>query len=72
MGRHRDHESSGSVTETSERLSAQPAILYYKAQTASVFEHAAPADTPAFGAQHSFIAGARRALGPIGVPLNPA
>jgi hypothetical protein len=50
MGRHRDDESSGSVTEASERLSAQPAILYYKAQTASVFEHAAPAGTPAFGA----------------------
>ena len=49
MGRHRDDESSGSVTEASERLSAQPAILYYKAQTASVFEHAAPAGTPAFG-----------------------
>jgi hypothetical protein len=33
MGRHRDDESSGSVIEASVRLSAQPAILHYKALT---------------------------------------
>jgi hypothetical protein len=65
MGKHRDDESSGSVTEASERLSAQPAILYYKAQTASVFEHAGPCGHARIWRAHSIIVSARCAPGPM-------